>query len=69
MSEPNRTPVDIYGNPLNGDHIINCCFPDCGCDGERLCTAKNGASGVACEINVERRSPAKVRQRPGCGPL
>jgi hypothetical protein len=45
---------DQYGNPLSGDRIINCCFPDCGCDGARLCMAENGASGCACVLNVER---------------
>ena len=29
--------VDGYGNPFSGDRIIYCCFPDCGCDGARLC--------------------------------
>lgn len=35
---------DKYGNPLDGDRLINCCFPDCGCDGSRLCMAENGPS-------------------------
>ena len=34
--------VDDYGNPFSGDRIIYCCFPDCGCDGARLCQAENG---------------------------
>ena len=45
--------VDQYGNPVDGDEIIYCCFPDCGCDGARLCMAKNGASDTAFGINVE----------------
>ncbi len=49
-------PADKYGNPLSGDRIINCCFPDCGCDGARLCMAENGASGSACALNIERGS-------------
>lgn len=44
---------DKYGNPLNGDRLINCCFPDCGCDGERLCMAENGSSDRARSQNVE----------------
>lgn len=47
-------PVDDYGNPLSGDRIINCCFPDCGCDGARLCMAENGASTCALFVNIER---------------
>lgn len=48
--------LDSYGNPLDGSEIINCCFPDCGCDGARLCQAKNGASGCAVSLNIERGS-------------
>lgn len=47
-------PVDDYGNPLSGDRLINCCFPDCGCDGARLCMAENGASSGARSVNIER---------------
>ena len=43
--------VDAYGN--TEDQFDNCCFPDCGCDGERLCMAKNGASDRAFSQNVE----------------
>ena len=50
--------VDQYGNPLDGSEIVNCCFPDCGCDGARLCMAKNGANNSACSINIERGSLA-----------
>ena len=42
-----------YGNPKNGDRLIYCCFPDCGCDGERLCVADNGSSKRAQRQNVE----------------
>ena len=49
-------PVDDYGNPLSGDRLINCCFPDCGCDGARLCMAENGPSSSAVAINIERGS-------------
>jgi hypothetical protein len=50
---------DDYGNPLTEDgelvdgRLIYCTFPDCGCDGERLCMAENGASENACKGNVE----------------
>lgn len=48
------TKVDKYGNPLNGDSLPFCCFPDCGCDGARLCMAESGANSAACSINIER---------------
>lgn len=44
---------DKYGNPIDGDRLIYCCFPDCGCDGARLCMAEQGASEHACRRNVE----------------
>jgi len=44
---------DKYGNPIDGDRLIYCCFPDCGCDGSRLCMAENGASDRAFTQNVE----------------
>jgi uncharacterized coiled-coil protein SlyX len=46
--------VDRYGNPIDGDEILYCCYPDCGCDGARLCMAKNGASVGAITLNKER---------------
>jgi hypothetical protein len=55
--EPNTTcehcglPVDSYGN--TEEEMINCSFPDCGCDGARLCMAKNGASENAGRCNAE----------------
>jgi hypothetical protein len=48
--------VDDYGNPTDGSRIIYCCFPDCGCDGARLCMAEKGASSCACAMNIERGS-------------
>lgn len=53
--------VDIYGNPP--DRIINCCFPDCGCDGARLCMAENGASASSFELNLERGASASEKRR------
>ena len=47
--------VDYYGNPVDGGRIINCCFPDCGCDGARLCMAENGPSSGSMSLNLERR--------------
>lgn len=48
--------VDQYGNPVSGDEIIYCCFPDCGCDGARLCMARKGPSRAAQMVNLERRN-------------
>lgn len=58
---PDDEGLDGYGNPLDGSEIINCCFPECGCDGARLCMAKNGANSAACAMNIERGShPARA---------
>lgn len=47
--------VDKYGNPTDGDSLPFCCFPDCGCDGARLCMAKSGANRASMAMNFERR--------------
>ena len=44
--------VDEYGNTEENFHDY-CSFPNCGCDGARLCGAKNGASDRAIGGNVE----------------
>lgn len=44
-------PVDDYGNTPNS--FLYCSFPDCGCDGARLCMAPSGASDRSCSSNVE----------------
>ena len=50
---------DNYGNKIidgeyeSGGRPTYCVFPDCGCDGERLCMAVNGASVCASVQNVE----------------
>ena len=44
---------DEYGNPKDGSRLINCCYPNCGCDGARLCMAENGASERSQRTNVE----------------
>ncbi len=43
--------VDAYGN--TEERFDHCSFPDCGCDGARLCMASAGASDRACKQNVE----------------
>ena len=43
--------VNGYGN--TEDDFRNCSFPHCGCDGSRLCGAKNGASFNSQIINLE----------------
>lgn len=55
MNEQQRAEdVDEYGNPVDGDRVIYCCFPDCGCDGARLCMAEKGAGYAALSLNFER---------------
>jgi hypothetical protein len=55
----NKQREDSYGNPLTEDgelvegKLLFCCFPDCGCDGSRLCMAEHGASENSCKANVE----------------
>ncbi len=47
---------DKYGNginDINGDRLVYCCFPDCSCDGSRLCMTENGASDRAFGQNLE----------------
>lgn len=58
--QPEDEEVDQYGNPVSGDEVIYCCFPDCGCDGARLCNAKSGASSSAMTMNIERGSSARA---------
>ena len=50
--------IDCYGNPVDGSSLPYCCFPDCGCDGARLCTAKSGASDASYSLNLGRRGKA-----------
>jgi hypothetical protein len=54
---PQREPdTDEYGNPMDGSSQPYCCFPNCGCDGARLCMAENGPSGGAMALNLERKA-------------
>ena len=55
--------TDKYGNPTDGSRIVNCCFPDCGCDGARLCMAETGASSASLMLNLDRGESASVRRR------
>lgn len=52
--------VDAYGN--TEDQFDYCSFPDCGCDGSRLCMASNGASERAISQNVEAMWTGKTIQ-------
>lgn len=45
---------DKYGN-TEKDPFRYCSFPDCGCDGHRLCMAREGANLGACALNIEKR--------------
>lgn len=53
---------DDYGNEIGGE-LIYCVFPDCGCDGARLCMAKKGASERASGGNVEGMWSGKTREQ------
>ena len=44
-------PIDAYGNTESDFRA--CCFPDCGCDGARVCQASASASEFALDSNVE----------------
>lgn len=46
-----KEPVDQHGNTAYD--FRHCSFPDCGCDGARLCMAKDGASDRSLDDNVE----------------
>ena len=48
----NAEPVDRYGN--REGELKYCCFPDCGCDGARLCMAEEGPSRGSTLLNIEK---------------
>lgn len=52
--------VDAYGNTEERFNDY-CSFPDCGCDGSRLCGALNGPSENSCADNVEGMWSGKTR--------
>lgn len=54
---------DEYGNDVESGELTYCCFPDCGCDGARLCMAKTGASDRAMGGNVEGMWSGKTAQQ------
>ena len=59
--------VDAYGNTEN--QFDHCSFPDCGCDGARLCMA-GSASDRALTQNVEGMWSGKTgEQRAAVGRL
>lgn len=47
-------PWDKYGN-TEANPFRYCTFPDCGCDGARLCQAKEGANYASAVLNIEHR--------------
>lgn len=53
--------VNTYGN--TEDQFDYCAFPDCGCDGARLCDAKEGASESANDCNVEGMWSGKTQEQ------
>jgi hypothetical protein len=48
-------PADRYGNRY--DEMRYCSFPDCGCDGARLCMAENGPHSGSLGLNIEHGAP------------
>ena len=46
--------ADKYGNTVCD--FRNCCFPDCGCDGARNCSAPSGANICSFSLNRERKT-------------
>ncbi len=46
--------TDKYGNN-ELEPFTYCCYPDCGCDGARLCQAIEGAGDFALNLNIEGR--------------
>lgn len=52
--------VDGYGN--TSEDFINCSFPDCGCDGSRLCMAPSGANTDSENCNVEGMHERKDKE-------
>lgn len=43
--------VDSYGNTYA--QFDYCSFPDCGCDGARLCMATSGPNVASLNLNIE----------------
>lgn len=53
--------VDEYGN--TEDQFDYCSFPHCGCDGSRLCSAKEGPSARAVRQNVEGMWSGRTKEQ------
>jgi hypothetical protein len=53
--------IDDYGNTEASFKF--CCFPDCGCDGARVCHAPSGASDRSLRGNVEAMWSGKTREQ------
>lgn len=58
-------PVDRYGN--RDGELKYCSFPDCGCDGARLCMAEEGASWASIQLNLEKRASPIPTTEPDHG--
>lgn len=56
-----KEPVDPYGNTAYD--FKYCSFPNCGCDGARLCMAKEGPSDRAYDGNVEGMWSGKTKEQ------
>jgi hypothetical protein len=56
-----KEPVDAYGNTAYD--FKYCSFPDCGCDGARLCMAKEGPSDRSNAGNVEGMWSGKTEEQ------
>lgn len=54
--------VDEYGN-TEADPIMFCAFPNCGCDGARLCMAERGPSEHSEDGNVEGMWSGKTHEQ------
>ena len=51
---------DDYGN-TEDDPFQYCTFPHCGCDGARLCQAKEGTNYVSQNLNFEKGNNHRIK--------
>lgn len=54
---------DKHGNVTTSGRLVYCSFPDCGCDGARLCMAEKGASDKTVGGNVEGTWSGKTKRQ------
>ena len=47
------------------DRLIECCFPDCGCDGARNCDAESGAHSGSLALNIGRGGFREIWREEG----